>query len=166
MKIFYGEVFKALNKAKVKYVVAGGVAVILYGYLRNTADLDLIVLLEKKNLEKFYKALQTIGYLPKVPVTVDQFSDTRQREQWKKEKGMIVFSFVDRQPPFQMVDMFVNEPIAFKELYKRKKDVRVKGVKIPLININHLLKLKKIAARDKDLNDIVQLEEIKRIENI
>ena len=45
MEIFYGKVFKALNKAKVKYVVAGGVAVVLYGYTRYTGDLDLIVLL-------------------------------------------------------------------------------------------------------------------------
>jgi len=49
--MFYGEVFKALNKAKVKYVVAGGVAVALHGYQRFTQDLDLYVLLETKNFE-------------------------------------------------------------------------------------------------------------------
>ena len=46
MEIFYGKVFKALNKAKVKYVIVGGAAVILHGYLRSTKDLDLIVQLE------------------------------------------------------------------------------------------------------------------------
>lgn len=40
--MFYGEVFKALNKAKVQYVVAGGTAVVLHGYRRFTDDLDLI----------------------------------------------------------------------------------------------------------------------------
>ena len=166
MEIFYGEVFKALNKAKVKYVVAGGVAVVLYGYFRHTGDLDLIVFLEKKNLENFYKALKTINYWPKVPVTVEQFSDSNQRDQWKKEKGMIVFSFVYRKPPFQLIDMFVDEPIPFEELYNKKINIRAQGVKIPLIGIDHLLKLKKIAGRDKDLNDIVQLKEIKRIQKI
>ena len=63
--MFYGEVFKALNKAKVKYVVAGGVAVVLHGYHRLTKDLDLVVLLEKKNLEKFFEALKKIGYIPR-----------------------------------------------------------------------------------------------------
>ena len=166
MEIFYGKVFKALNKAGVKYVVVGGVAVVLYGYMRNTGDLDLIVLLEEKNLEKFYKALISINYLPKVPVTKEQFKDAKQRNQWKKTKGMIVFSFFNREPPFELIDMFVDEPIAFKELYQKKKNVDVGGLKVPLIGIDHLIKLKKMAGRDKDLNDITQLNEIKRIQRI
>ena len=117
--MFYGKVFRALNKARVRYVVAGG--------------------------------------------TAEQFIDDKQRDRWKKEKGMIVFSFVSRQPPFQMIDMFVNEPIRFSDLYSKKKDMRIEGIKIPLIGIDHLLKLKKQAGRAKDLDDIIQLTEIKRI---
>ncbi len=164
--MFYGEVFKALNKARVKYVVAGGVAVVLYGYVRNTGDLDLIVFLEGKNLKLFFNALKTVGFLPKVPVTQEQFSDAKQRNQWKKTKGMIVFSFVYKDPPFQLIDMFVDEPIAFRDLYQKKKNIRVEGITIPLISIAHLIKLKKKAGRNKDLDDIVQLNEIKRIKRI
>ncbi len=164
--MFYGEVFKALNKAKVKYVVAGGVAVVLHGYVRNTGDLDLIVFLEEKNLKLFFNALKTVGFLPKVPVTQEQFSDAKQRNQWKKTKGMIVFSFVYKDPPFQLIDMFVDEPIAFRDLYQKKKNIRVEGITIPLISIAHLIKLKKKAGRNKDLDDIVQLNEIKRIKRI
>ncbi len=162
--MFYGEVFKVLNKAKVKYVVAGGTAVVLHGYTRFTSDLDLIVLLDESNLDKFYSALKTINYSPKVPVTKAQFIDKKQRQQWKKEKGMIVFSFVNTQPPFQLIDMFVDEPIKFEEIYKQKKIVRVNNLSIPLIGIDHLLRLKKKASRGKDLDDIVQLNEIKRIQ--
>jgi len=51
--MFYGEVFKALNKDKVKYVVAGGVAVNLYGYPRFTKDLDDIIQLNAiKRIQK------------------------------------------------------------------------------------------------------------------
>jgi hypothetical protein len=64
--MFYGEVFKALNKAKVKYVVAGGFAVVLHGYERLTKDLDLIVLLEEDNLNAFYNVLKKINYKYKV----------------------------------------------------------------------------------------------------
>ena len=48
----FKEIFKALNKGGVKYIVVGGVAVNLHGYLRATGDLDILVLLETSNLEK------------------------------------------------------------------------------------------------------------------
>ena len=38
---------------------------------------------------------------------------------------MIVFSFIYKDPPFQLIDMFVDEPIPFKELFKSKKIVDV-----------------------------------------
>ena len=164
MDLFYGNVFKALNKARVKYVVAGGVAVVLHGYMRVTGDLDLIVLLEQKNLEKFYDTLAKIGYIPKRPVTKEQFSDAKMREQWKKDKGMIVFSFCHKKPPYQLIDMFVDEPIPFTEIYKQKTNVKAYGTAIPIIGIDHLVKLKRNAGRGKDLDDIVQLNAIKRIQ--
>ena len=163
--MLYGKVFNALNRAKIKYVVAGGTAVVLYGYQRYTHDLDLIVYLEEKNLDKLFEALKAIGYGPKVPVTKEQFKKHENRERWKKEKGMIVFSFVSKDPPFDLIDIFVDEPIKFDIVYKNRVDIKVDRIKIPLISINHLLSLKRKAGRDVDLNDIVQLEEIKRIQN-
>jgi hypothetical protein len=43
-------VLKALNEADVRYLVVGGVAVVLHGHLRTTADLDLAVELERDNV--------------------------------------------------------------------------------------------------------------------
>lgn len=161
--MFYGEVFKALNKARVKYVVAGGLAVVLHGYMRLTEDLDLVVFLEEGNLEKLFETLKRIGYIPKVPVTKEQFKSKKEREKWKKEKGMIVFSFVQKDPPFNLIDIFVDEPIRFDLIYKNKVRVRVDNFSIPLISIAHLIKLKEKASRPVDLEDISQLNEIKRI---
>lgn len=41
------QVSEALNRARVRYLVVGGVAVALHGYLRTTADLDLVVQLSR-----------------------------------------------------------------------------------------------------------------------
>ena len=158
--MFYGEVFKVLNKAKVKYVVAGGVAVVLYGYPRLTRDLDLIVLLKEANLDKLFDALCGIRYFPKVPVTKEQFKNKKVREQWKKEKGMVVFSFVQNDPPNNMIDIFVDEPIRFDLVYKDRKVVNIRGVNVPLISISHLKKLELMAGRDIDLIDVAQLNAI------
>lgn len=162
--MFYGEVFKALNKARIKYVVVGGTAVVLHGYPRYTEDLDLIVLLEEKNLDKFFETLKAIGYLPRVPVTKEQFKSKEERAKWQKEKGMVVFSFHSRKPPFKTIDMFVSEPIRFELLHKERVRMRIQDLVIPVISIEHLKKLKKMAGRDVDLNDLAQLEAIERIQ--
>ncbi|MGH8307715.1 MAG: DUF6036 family nucleotidyltransferase, partial [Gammaproteobacteria bacterium] len=37
------EIFAALDKTQVRYVVVGGLAVILHGHIRLTQDLDLLI---------------------------------------------------------------------------------------------------------------------------
>jgi uncharacterized protein (DUF1330 family) len=56
--MYYLEVFSSLNKFGVRYLVVGGVALVLHGVLRLTADLDLVVDLAEDNLVKFLKALK------------------------------------------------------------------------------------------------------------
>ena len=148
--MFYGEIFKILNKAHVKYVVVGGIAVVLHGYMRFTHDLDLVVALEPENLEKFFEALKKINYHPKAPITKEQFQDKQQRKLWQKEKGALV-------------DIFVQEPMPFDKIYKKRVDVKINGTTVPLMCIDHLKKLKKTAGRPQDLIDIVQLTAIERI---
>ena len=164
--MLYGDVFKALNKAKVKYVVAGGVAVVLHGFERLTKDLDLIVLLQEDNLDKFFETLIRIGYTPKVPVTKKQFIDKKQRKKWQKEKGMVVFSFYQNNPPHKIVDMFIEEPISFDEIYKKHVRVIIEDIEIPLISIQHLKELKQKAGRPHDLFDIVQLDTINKFQDL
>jgi hypothetical protein len=42
-------VIGALNAAPVRYLIAGGLAVIAHGYLRLTKDLDLVLSLDPEN---------------------------------------------------------------------------------------------------------------------
>ena len=37
------EIFAALDSVEARYIVVGGFAVIMHGYFRGTADLDLVV---------------------------------------------------------------------------------------------------------------------------
>lgn len=163
--MLYGEVFKALNKARVKYVVAGGMAVVLYGYVRYTKDVDLIVHLKENNLSKLFDVLSRIGYRPKAPVTKDQFVDKKNMKRWQEEKGMIVFSFYHNKDPFKVIDMFVEEPIKFSSLYEKRTKVRAEGIVVPLISLDHLRMLKKRAGRPHDLDDLAQLDAIRAFKN-
>ena len=161
--IEYEDVYKALNKARVRYVVAGGIAVAAHGYLRTTADLDIIVELKENNIAKMFDALYKIGYRPKASITKEQLQDKKQREKWKKDKNMIVFSFFHLKDPTVLIDMFVSEPFPFTEIKKKMVKVKIQGITIPIISLKHLQILKQRAGRPKDLIDLVNLKEIERL---
>ncbi|HEX2251636.1 MAG TPA: hypothetical protein VHQ65_00040 [Thermoanaerobaculia bacterium] len=59
------QVLKALGRAEVRYLVVGGVAVVLHGYLRATADLDLLLALDEVNVRRAVSALEALGYRPR-----------------------------------------------------------------------------------------------------
>lgn len=161
--MFYEEVFRGLNKNRVKYVVVGGVAVVLHGVVRFTADLDLFVGLSKSNLLRFAEVLTKLGYRPKVPVKATDFADTSNRKRWKKEKGMVVFSFFHFKRHQDSIDVFVYEPIKFDRAYRERKIIDAEGIKIPVISMKHLKELKDIARRPQDLADIDALEVIETL---
>lgn len=163
--MFYEEVFRKLADRKVKYAVAGGVALVLHGVVRLTADLDLIVDLGTENLRKFITAVNELGYKPKPPVNADDFIDPLNRKAWKEEKGMEVFSFYHPKMQMNLIDVFVNEPIGFNEIESEIVIFKARGIEIPVISKKHLKALKRKANRPQDIADIEALEEIDRMEH-
>src|SRR6185503_5262882 len=97
--MIYEDLFKELEKNKIQYLVVGGVAVVLHGFIRATMDLDLMVALDHENLSRFLPIMTAIVYKPKIPIKAIEFSDSEKREKWKKEKNMKVFSFHHPKKP-------------------------------------------------------------------
>ena len=162
-KFLYQEIFEALNKAKINYLVCGGAAVILFGYPRLTADLDLIVSLEKENLENLYNVLIKLGYRLKIPIKKEEFVEKETLQELAREKNMKVVSFYNLKDPFKIIDVGVNLP-RVSEILKNKKHIRVRNSDIPIISIDDLIKMKKDVARRQDLIDVENLENIKKHE--
>ncbi len=52
-----GDVFKSLHQYQVKYVVIGGIAVVLHGVPRATFDLDILIESTPDNAQKLLEAL-------------------------------------------------------------------------------------------------------------
>lgn len=162
-KLFYENVFKRLNKERVRYVVAGGVAVNLHGIPRVTADLDLLIDLSQEDVNRFAKAMKELNFIPKIPIKIEDFGDAEKRQGWIKDKDMRVFSLWNKDRHYGDIDVFVENPIDFEELYKKRLDIKIGNFKIPLINIEHLIVLKKIAGRKQDLSDIESLKKVKKL---
>lgn len=161
--MFYEEVFRELNRQKVRYVVAGGIAVNLHGVPRVTEDLDLVIYLGEENVGKFSKAMQTLGYKPKIPVKIEDFGIKKNRENWIKDKGMVVFSLWNKEIPYRVIDVFVKDIIDFRKLYKDRVIISLGNFKISVVSIGHLIKMKQLAGRKQDISDIISLRRVKKL---
>ena len=159
----YLPLFNALNDARVQYVVVGGLATVLHGYARMTADVDLVINLEPAEAENAVHALLRVGLKPRLPVDPMQFAVAEILAAWIKEKHMLVFSFYDPANPLLIVDLFVHEPIPFKDLSQRAITMDIDGTSVPVCDIADLIDLKRRAARPRDIDDIAHLQELLRI---
>lgn len=161
--MLYEAVFQALQENGVKYLVIGGIAVNVHGFERPTGDLDIFVSLEKENLEKFIVAIKSIGWRPRLPVSLEGFANATKRQRWIKEKGMKVFTIYNPERDLEHVDVMTENYLDFEKAYRRRKVVAAKEFDIPVISIPDLIELKKIAGRQKDKSDIKGLKEIRKI---
>ena len=147
----------ALEKAQVRYLVVGGVAVVLHGHLRVTADLDLVVQLTPDNVERAIGALEGLGFRPRAPVAASQFARAEVREEWIRDKGLTVFSLWSPEHPGFEVDLFVEEPFDFGEVYARAVRVELDSCSATVISRSDLIVLKERAARPRDQEDVAAL---------
>ncbi len=135
-------IFEALEKSGVRYVVVGGVAVVLHGYARLTADLDLVVDWSSPNAAAAISALAALGLKPRAPVDPMGLVDSKTRSSWAEEKGMMVFSFVDSNIPLFAVELFLEPPLPFEELWSRSRVTDIGAVKVRIAGIPDLISLK------------------------
>lgn len=73
---------------------------------------------------------------------------------------MVVFSMWDESDPTFDVDLFVEEPFNFEEVYRRRVEAPVGTAVAHVLGLEGLLELKRQAARPQDLADIQALEAI------
>ncbi len=151
-------VARALNEARVEYLIVGRAAVVAHGYGRQTQALDLVISLEPDSIHRAFAALAWIGYRPRVPVTSEGFADPRQRLRWIEEKGMTVLNFHSDSHRETPVDLFVTEPFDFPTEHRLAvvEDI-APGVSMRFVRLEELVCMKLEAGRPQDLADVAEL---------
>jgi len=126
-----------LNAHDVKYVIVGGFAVIRFGYIRATGDIDLLVENSAENIDRIRKAL---SYLP--DGEAHRISDT-DLEQYRvvRVAGEITVDLLGKA-----CDVTYGDAIPFI-----LKD-ELQGVTIPYLKPELLIKTK-MGVRPKDVQD-------------
>ena len=134
----YGDVFDRLERDHVRYVVVSGVAVVLHGYVRPIADLDLVICPTPDETRRAMRALNALGFVPSIPLPLSLLTVLRMFDQSQRE-----------------VDVFVRYRIPFDELWASSERMCVgNGVAPRVASLEHLLRVKRINGRAHDLLDI------------
>ena len=155
-------IFRVLNEAEVRYVLVGGLAAVLHGVDRLTADIDLVIDLTPGEAEKAIRALTGAGLRANIPVDPLGFADPDTRRAWVADKGMRVLSFWDPAGGAPVVDLFAEHPVDFEGLWARAEVVDLGGVTCPLASREDLIAIKEAAGRDADRADAERLRDLQQ----
>lgn len=133
------------NRAKVKYLVVGGAAMILHGYYRTTHDIDLLIDPSPENVKKIKGALGELFGAKEAAEIEDEDVNHYIVLRFAPQNQEIVIDFLGR-----------IGPITFDTAKQDVKEEEIEGVKIPLCGINTLIETKK-GIRPKDQEDLLFL---------
>jgi Nucleotidyl transferase of unknown function (DUF2204) len=150
-------IIESLTSAQIDYVVVGGLAVAAHGHARATIDVDIIIRFDRDNVHRLVTCLRGLGFKPRTPVDPERLSDPVERASWKK-RNMVALAFYDDKPPWTVVDVFIDHPIDYDELFASSVVVDAQGVPMRVCGLPHLIKLKNDAGRPKDIEDLRFLE--------
>lgn len=143
--------WRILNKHQVKYIMVGGFAVNMHGYIRATADADLWLKDELTNRKALRAAFKQLGYGDFISLETVEFVP-----------GWTQF-YIDGGIVLDIMTTMKGIDIPFDECYRLASIARLEDVQVPFLHINHLIENKKIVNRPKDQLDVIELEKIRQI---
>lgn len=142
----------SLNKYAVKYIMIGGVATNLHGYIRSTNDIDVWIEDTLENRGALRTAFREYG-----------MGDFFMLERMQIVAGWTYFHLNNGVRLDLMVAVKGLEGIGFDECLLLASIADVYEVKVPFLHINHLIASKKAANRPKDQLDLLELEKIQKL---
>ena len=145
------EIWKYFLLNKVNYLTIGGFAVNIYGYGRNTGDIDIFIEDSIENRENLRVALKQSGLGDFENMNTMQFIPG-----WTD----ITLNFNLRLDIMTSVKGLENS--TFKQLLEKAYITEINDIPVYFIDYESLIIAKKAANRPKDILDIEELEKINK----
>ena len=137
------DVFASLEKHKVKYLVIGGIAAVLYGVPRATFDLDILIEATSKNVQKLLDALLEANLGTATLITVGELLANE------------ITIFQDRiRIDVQTSTLGLN----FESAWENKKIMKYQNQNFYVLSKKDLIISNRASGRKKDLEDVKLLE--------
>jgi hypothetical protein len=145
------EIWKYFFQYDVRYITIGGFAVNLYGYNRNTGDLDIYLEDTKENRINLKNAFIKIG--------LGNFSSI---ETMQFVPGWTDFTLNYGLRLDVMTSVKGLEHKSFDDLFKSATIVMINEIPVKFIDYDNLIIAKKATNRPKDILDIEELEKVNK----
>jgi predicted nucleotidyltransferase len=145
------EIWKYFSLNKVKYLTIGGFAVNIYGYGRNTGDIDIFIENSIENRENLRLALKQSGIGDFKNMSTIQFIPG-----WTD----ISLNFNLRLDIMTSVKGLENK--SFEQLLEKAYIAEINDIPVYFIDYENLIIAKKAANRPKDILDIEELEKLNK----
>ncbi len=143
-------VVKRLKEVKISYMVSGSVALNFYAEPRMTRDIDIVINLQTRKVDKFFEKFKDDFYIDK-DMILESLRDNSMFNIIHNE-SILKIDFIIRK----------NEQFRILEFENRKKRM-IQGVEIDVVSIEDLIISKLFWAKDSFSE--TQLKDIKKLMN-
>ena len=153
MSLDPARVFATLARHGVDYITIGAFAVIAHGYVRATADIDVIARQDRENLERLAAAFAELNAVLR-GVDADLL-DIDPTDPDLLANGASFTLDTDAGP----VDYLNDVPGAgdYDDLRARAVEASAAGVVVRVVGLDDLIRMKRASGRPQDLRDIANL---------
>ena len=138
-------IIKKLNEEKVDYALCGGLAVAIYGFVRATEDIDLLILL--KDIVKIKNILMNNGYM------IEANPMTFQSDKVKIER---IIKIDQKKEDAISVDLLLVTP-EIEKVWDSIQTLIWNGMELSIVSKQGLIDLKKLRNSKQDQADIEYL---------
>jgi predicted nucleotidyltransferase len=139
----YEKLLESLAKSEVNFIVVGGVAVALNGFVRTTDDVDILIERSPENVTRLLAALASFG---------DGHARELSFQDFDEAEGAVR---VIEDFPLDIFTVMRGE--SYSDLADYRRQTTINGAKIDFLNADGLIRLKANSTREKDQIDIAAL---------
>jgi len=139
----YEKLLVNLARAKVNFIVVGGVAVALNGFVRTTEDVDILIEPSADNVNRLLTSLCSFGEGHARELSARDFDETEGAIRIVEDFPLDIFTLM--------------RGYSYRDLIRETEQTEIGGITIVFLNPAGLIRLKQDSTRAKDQIDIAAL---------
>jgi predicted nucleotidyltransferase len=153
----FGTILRALGEHNVRFVLIGGLAMVIRGSAHVTEDIDVAFVRDRLNVQAVVRALAPFhprprGFPESLPFKWD-------------EQAVRSATILTLDTDAGIVDLLAEtaEGLSFEDIWARSDSIDAFGVTIRVASIEDLIVMKRAANRLKDQLHVLELEALKKL---